>query len=106
MIGYRYMYYAFRNIPVVCRNHPVRSGVAVVLISLAFAAAYVFSESVLSTEEFDKFAEVPTVVVAAVCCILFLFGQAAGFEEEWTRGRELGEAHKQLSKEISELMRR
>ena len=35
----------------------------------------------------------------------FLFGQSAGFVEEWTRGRELGDVYEQLGKEIKRLTR-
>jgi hypothetical protein len=105
LIGHKHMYYAFRNIPTVCRNHLARSVVAVVLISVAFLGAYLFINNAMSPEELDQSKEIPIFMATLVCCLLFLFGQSASFVEEWTRSQELGEAHEQLGREIKELMK-
>jgi hypothetical protein len=105
MIGYRQMYYAFRNIPSVSRCHPVRSCFAVVLISFAFLGVYLFINNSIPPDNLNQVANVPIIFLALTCCLLFLFGQSASFDREWTHGRELSEANDRLSREIKELMR-
>lgn len=103
MLGYGYMYYSFRNIPAVCTKHPFRSSFAVVVISLAFLGTYLICKHIMSPGELERFAEIPTAIVAAVCSVLYLFGQAAGFEKDWTKGQGLAEEHARLTMEIKKL---
>ena len=104
MLGYRFMYYALRNIPAVYRHHPIRSTAAVAIICSTFLAAYLFITNTMPPGELDGVKDVPIAITTILCCVLFLFGQAAGFVEEWQHGRDLGQLHDELSREIKEFM--
>ena len=105
LLGCKFMYYALRNIPAVYRHHSTRSTAAVIIICSAFVAAYIFITNTMPPGELDDVKGVPIAITTIFCCVLFLFGQAAGFVEEWQHGRDLGELHDELSREIEQLMR-
>ena len=105
LLGYKCMYYAMRNIPAVCRHHPIRSTAAIVIICSAFLAAYLFITNNMPPDDLDDMKEIPIAFLTIFCCVLFLFGQAAGFVEEWKHGRDLGQLNDQLTSEIKVLRR-